>query len=417
MLFRLIRKFKKSKSGAYKSAFFSLLIGIFGIFLFGFQAHASTYSYDSLSLPIVHAGVTYTHYIAWKSGSTANPDSFTMALCDGDFTWQFGQSFSNSLELSCFGHYVSYVSVFDDFYSATSGNPVTTTFATNVSPEYYQANHKFDSVTSPSPDSFSDGSYDLQVVSPRIGENNSADVQSSSNFKVLIHYKVPDDRYALTHFVLKQCDSFDENSNCNIIQSGTIAQVRSGLSVDDNFKGNLFVQVPVILNQYTILLAEIGDDVSQKVILVVPFSLHGVANASLPSANSATLANGEVQDLGIFGNAIRSALTFLFVPDKDFYYTELSNLQNLAQNKFPAYVQITTAIDSHSFLGGANVASPVLHGFMGSSDVNIIKFDALASVVTIIRSLITMYLWFYCLVYVIKSLRNFFGHKQLTMNI
>lgn len=162
---------------------------------------------------------------------------------------------------------------------------------------------------------YNGGTYGLFIVSPQLDQYDHADVQPATEFKVKLRYKVPADKYATTRFDLRQCDTIDYNEeDCTVIQAGTISSIRAGLTDKDNNSNSIFVEVPVVLNEYTMLSAHLVDTVADKVIYGIPFNLKGVNDESLPSENTALLDDGVIQDLGFWGNIFRD----LFVPEQGF---------------------------------------------------------------------------------------------------
>ncbi len=398
MLFRLIGKFKKSKSGALKSAFFSLVL------FFGFVQFASAADCSIISgVPCEYNAHIMDRAVYAKDGSVA---AFWSSLYG---IFHAPTDSEPSAVISCTGEAfgsgncgVEFLPTFHIFFSGTS-----ITFGT-LGYNLVDSNSENTVI-------FQNGSFSLSVVSPQLNQNYRADVQPSATFKVLLHYNIPVDKFSSTQFALKQCDSFDENSNCVITHTGTISEIRAGLVADDNSKNSIFVEVPVVLDQYTILFAELGDISSQKIILATPFVLHGVANSSLPSSNSATLSNGQVQDLGFWGNLFRD----LFVPTPEFMTMQTNLLYSEFSNKFPALASLQLAVNSgvNSLFGAPTTfISPTISMF-GAENMQVIKIATLDPYMGQFKSWISIFLWFYCAVFCIKFIRNLLSPGQIQVDL
>lgn len=242
-------------------------------------------------------------------------------------------------------------------------------------PCFYSGQTIFDTTT------YMNLNYGLGFIYPRLDENYHADVQPSATFKVKLKYTIPPEKYEDTQFVLKQCASLT-GDDCDIIGTSTIQAIRDILTDSENGEGwgYVYMEVPVVLDSYTILIAELGDNPSEHKIILVPASLKGVNDVNLPFDEGATLNNGDVRDLGYWGNLIRD----LFIPTPAYFQTKTIQLKNSFYSAFPSLIQIEDIFDTNSLTDDVSVPDAINLTLYGST-TNLINFDILSSTIATIR--------------------------------
>ena len=232
---------------------------------------------------------------------------------------------------------------YSDWSECDMNGQQTRTILTS-SPENCEGGSPVISQTCGASEVFNNATYSLSVLYPQLDNNHFADVQPNANFKIKMHYVVPENSYSDTDFELYQCPTLNFDENCTLTHKGLISEIRAGSdnwftaianynAFDNNTgSGSVYVEVPVVLDEYTALYSFLSQHSSGKTILATPIGLHGVNDTKLPFAEGALLNNGQVQsDLGFWGNTFRD----IFVPSPDYLNSSFSEIQNQMENTAP----------------------------------------------------------------------------------
>lgn len=264
----------------------------------------------------------------------------------------------------------------------------------------------------PNPANYQGSDYSLTVSSPQLSESSKADVQPSANFKIKFIYNVPVDNYSTTHFQLWTCPNTEFNfPDCTVISSSSIQSIRDSLTDADNLKNYIFAEAPVMLNEYTNLIAVLSDNRTTPYTAIYPaiFLLRGINDTSLPSANSATIEGGFVQDLGFWGNLFRS----MFVPTSQFLNTKTTEIKDSFSAKFPALASmqasVSTGVNTLSS-AGTTYTSPTMNLY-GANNMKILDTTVLTPYIAQIKSWAGMFMWFFTAVFCFKAIRNLIHPK------
>lgn len=117
--------------------------------------------------------------------------------------------------------------------------------------------------------------------------------------------------------------------------------------------------------------------------------------------------------------SISNMFSFLFMPSDTFLDNQIQTLTDFRDSKFPIFSQISSVLDSgFSDVSSGDSEIPTMEiSLYNSQDMQIMNKSVLSPYITQFRFWVSMFLWFYCAVFCIRSIHSFFHPGQLKLSI